>query len=260
MQMSSLQGYLRQDSTGTTQARVEERLEPFMLGLSLLFALVFCIPLLTEISPEAESGLELAGWAIWLLFLIEYAWLLLLADDRPHWARNHKLDLLIIILPFLRTLRFVRVIRVATTTSGLGRALISLQRIGARPGFQPVFVALFSFILVGSGFVLAFEHEQPSSSIQSFGDALWWAIVTCSTVGYGDQFPVTLGGRIVAVVLMLVGIGGLTLVTATIAAFFVNQDDDQDQAELRLQLDRIEALLLTSRIDPITSPLEDSTS
>ena len=90
---------------------------------------------------------------------------------------------------------------------------------------------------------MAFEHEQPGASIQDYSDALWWAFVTCTTVGYGDHFPVTTGGQIVAAVLMLLGIAGLSLLTASIAAMFVEEDDEDEMHEIRAQLDRIEAKL-----------------
>ena len=67
--------------------------------------------------------------------------------------------------------------------------------------------------------------------------------MTCTTVGYGDHFPITTGGRIVAVTLMMIGIAGLSVLTASIAALFVKEDEEPTMAELREQLDRIEALL-----------------
>ncbi|MCL4139026.1 UNVERIFIED_CONTAM: hypothetical protein GTU68_010525 [Idotea baltica] len=158
-------------------------------------------------------------------------------------VRTHKLDLVIVLFPLLRPLRFLRVLRLSTAASGLGRAVAALRRIGGRPGFQPFFATVALVIVLGAGLGLAFEHEQPGSGLNNFGDALWWAIVTCTTVGYGDHFPVTTGGRLVAAVLMLVGIAGLSVLTASIAALFVKEDDEPSIAELREQLDRIEALL-----------------
>jgi voltage-gated potassium channel len=102
---------------------------------------------------------------------------------------------------------------------------------------------LGTVIVVGASFTLAFEHDQPGASINHFGDALWWAIVTCTTVGYGDHFPVTAGGQIIAVLLMILGIAALSVLTASIAALYVDQDEEPELAELRAQLDRIEQLL-----------------
>jgi voltage-gated potassium channel len=70
---------------------------------------------------------------------------------------------------------------------------------------------------------VAFEVHAKGSNIHGFADALWWAVVTVTTVGYGDKFPVTAAGRGVAVVLMLVGIGLIGVLTATVSSFFVSE-------------------------------------
>jgi len=89
----------------------------------------------------------------------------------------------------------------------------------------------------------AFEQHAPGATIHNFGDALWWSIVTVTTVGYGDKYPVTAGGRGVAVVLMITGIGLAGVLSATVASYFVGQRADKDMTELRRRLDRIEAAL-----------------
>ncbi len=91
--------------------------------------------------------------------------------------------------------------------------------------------------------MLSFEANAKGSNIHNFGDALWWAIVTVTTVGYGDKYPVTAGGRGVATVLMFVGIGLIGVLTATVASYFVEQSADEDRAELVERLDRMEAML-----------------
>jgi voltage-gated potassium channel len=103
---------------------------------------------------------------------------------------------------------------------------------------------VLAIIFVCSALVLSFEIHAKGSNIHSFGDALWWAIVTVTTVGYGDKFPVTAGGRGVATVLMFVGIGLIGVLTATVASYFVEQSADDDRAELAERLDRIESMLI----------------
>ena len=121
--------------------------------------------------------------------------------------------------------------------------MIAMRRLGGRPGFKPFFSTVGVVIFVCAFFALTFEHEQDGATLTNFHDALWWSFVTCTTVGYGDHFPVTGGGQVVAVVLMVVGIAGLSLLTASVAALFVEQDDEAPEADLREQLDRIEATL-----------------
>ena len=217
-----------------------------MLALSLLFVPVILGPRLADLSAESQHAMEITGWVIWAAFLVEYLWLLYLAPDRRQMVRTHKLDLLIVALPFLRPLRFLRFLRLAAAASGAGRAMVAFRRIGGRPGFRPFFLTVGAVIIAAAWFALAFEHEQPGSNIGSYVDALWWAFVTCTTVGYGDHFPVTGGGQIVAVVLMVVGIAGLSLLTASVAALFVEDDEESNIADIRAQLDRIEAALRQS--------------
>lgn len=101
-------------------------------------------------------------------------------------------------------------------------------------------------VFAGVAAIYGFERHAAGSTIHSYGDALWWAVVTVTTVGYGDRYPVTADGRGVAVVLMLVGIGLLGIVTANVAAFFVSEADVSDRRRLdalEQRLERIERLL-----------------
>lgn len=103
------------------------------------------------------------------------------------------------------------------------------------------FVVLFAALLVFlcAGLVTISERNARGANIHEFGQGLWWAIVTVTTVGYGGRYPVTPMGQGIAVVLMLAGIGLIGALTATVASYFVEQKSDE--AEDRL--DRIEALL-----------------
>ncbi len=103
------------------------------------------------------------------------------------------------------------------------------------------YVALTTAVVVGLGAtgIYAVEGGQ-NANIRSIGDAFWWAIVTTTTVGYGDVSPVTTEGRFIATALMLVGIGFIGVFTATITSFFFDQGRTEDVEELRAQLRRIE--------------------
>ena len=81
--------------------------------------------------------------------------------------------------------------------------------------------------------MLLFEENAKGSNIHDYPDALWWAIVTVTTVGYGDRYPVTEGGRAVAVILMLVGIGLIGVLTATVASVFIKEHTDANKEEIK---------------------------
>ena len=96
-----------------------------------------------------------------------------------------------------------------------------------------VLIAAAATLFLGAWLVLLFEENAKGSNIHNYPDALWWAIVTVTTVGYGDRFPVSAGGRAVAVVLMLVGIGLIGVLTATVASVFIKEHTDANKEELK---------------------------
>ena len=103
-------------------------------------------------------------------------------------------------------------------------------------------------ISLGAVSIYSVEHGH-NNSIQSIGDAFWWAIVTTTTVGYGDVSPVTVEGRFIAVALMAVGIGFIGVFTATITSFFLEprRSDEEDKKSIEERLARIE-----SKLDELT--------
>lgn len=238
------------DPEGENYRKFEDVAEPVILFLSLMFVPIFLGPLLADLSDAATRAFLVAGAAIWVVLVVEYLVLLYLAPDRKQMIKTHKLDLVIVLVPFLRPLAFLHIVRLAAAASGLGRAIRTMRNVAIRQGMRGFLVVTTGAILAGAALTLAFEHEQPGSSIADYGDALWWAFVTCTTVGYGDVTPVTGGGQIVATFLMVIGIAGLGLLTASIAAEFVVEDEEAEVEEtgvdlvaLKHQLDRIEESL-----------------
>jgi voltage-gated potassium channel len=219
---------------------LDERLEWPMLGLSVLYLPVLIVPALVELSPTGRAVVTVVDVLIWLGFAAEFAILFVLAPSRRQMVRSHWLDLVIILVPFLRPLRALRVLRLLAV---VGRAGTSVGRIMTRRGVQGYLAFSVLAVVVGALVVFVAERSHPDTSIDSFADALWWAIVTATTVGYGDTYPVTTEGRIAAVALMLTGIGLLGVVTASIAAVVIEQDEDDNLAAISAQLDRIEARL-----------------
>ncbi len=226
--------------------RFEKALEIPMLMLSLVFIPIAVVPVVVDLPAGVEQGLLAAEWGIWAAFVFEYAGLLYLAPDRWRMVKTHVLDLVIIVVPFLRPLRFARgarLLRLARLLAVVGRAAQGLKRINSGRGFSSFLAVVAGAIVLGGVLVNTFEHGHPDASIDSIGEGLWWAIVTATTVGYGDEIPVTPEGRAVAVVMMLVGIALLSVVTANIASYFVHTEEGRQLDELDERLARIEGLL-----------------
>ncbi len=231
----------------TAYARFREAAEGPMVVLALVFVPVAVVPLVTDLPVNVERALEIVSWTIWAVFAVEFAILMWLAPSRRAALKAHWLDAVIVVLPFLRPLRATRLLRLTRSGSVFARATDGARRLAGRRGSRGYGIFATAVTLGGALAVWVVEHDAPGGSIRSLGDGLWWSVVTATTVGYGDVSPVTPEGRAVAVVIMLVGIGLLGVVTANVAAYFIERDGVDDISELREQLARIETALAEIR-------------
>lgn len=198
----------------------------------------------------------IANWLIWAAFAAEFAVVISLAPNRAAYTRKAWLDLLIIVVSFpllpellalsrlVRLARLSRLLRTGRLIPILVRGFTALGRLFKKRGFGYV---TFVFVLVALTTGALFAMFEGYSLV----DGLWWTVVTLTTVGYGDLSPATPGGRATAVVLMVTSIGVVSFITANIAAFFIEEDEEGNLAaeirSLHQRLDRIEELLTDKR-------------
>jgi voltage-gated potassium channel len=202
----------------TSLERWEKRAEVPLLLLALAFLIAYAWPVLDpRLDPSLRTTLEVASWTVWAAFIIDFAARLYLAADRCNYAVTHWYDVALIVLPMLRPLRLLRLLAFARV---LNRSAAS--SLVGRVSAYVAGVAVTALCL-GAIAVLDAEQDASGANIRSFGDALWWSATTVTTVGYGDHFPVTTTGRLVAVALMVVGIACIGAVTAGVAAWLVAQ-------------------------------------
>lgn len=220
--------------------RFERAAEWPMLVLSVIFVGLLIGP---EIVEMDSTAVDLAIGMIWAAFALEVVILFFLAPSKRRMLREHWIDVLVVAAPFLRPLRIARLMRILRAGSALARALQGVSAVAQRRGLQ-LYGAVTIVVVAGAALVVyGLERDAPDSNITDLDDALWWAVATTTTVGYGDHFPVTGDGRAVATLLMLVGIGLVGVVTANVAAHLVEDEQAKEIADLRTQLDRVEALL-----------------
>jgi voltage-gated potassium channel len=168
-----------------------------------------------------------------------------LAPRHVHYALTHPLALTSVVIPPVRVLFSLRLVQSMFRRGHLSRFL----------------VAAAVLVLNGAVIVYLFERHAPGSNIHTLGDSLWWSLVTVTTVGYGDFYPVTLGGRVTACFIMGTGLLTLAVITAQVASSFVAQGPSRTRpapldetaprevtlAELEQRLARIESLLAAAR-------------
>ncbi len=151
---------------------------------------------------------------IWLLFVLDYTLRLIWAENKRTFVKKHPLDL-IAILPLSGVFRSARIFRSLRTFVVFRRYLQPISDILVINGLDK-FLILTGILLV----LIPIPVALVEPAINGYGDALWWAIVTITTVGYGDIAPVTELGRFLAVILMLFGIGIIGALTSSITSYF----------------------------------------
>jgi voltage-gated potassium channel len=223
---------------------------------ALVFLGAYAWPILDpDLPSSSQSACEWVGWTVWAVFAVDFAARVWNADDRVGWLVHHPLELAVLVLPMLRPLR---VLRLVTLLGVLNRSAAGNLR-----GRVAIYVTFGSSLIafVAALAVLDAERKAEDPLITSFGDAMWWACTTMTTVGYGDTFPVTTAGRFIGVGLMVGGIALLGTVTATLASWLVQAvRDEADETEDRVEIVQAEVRILRERVDRVLEERDERPS
>ena len=199
-------------------AEALDRAQSVLRNPMTVLALVFTVGLVLELSQElpgwATAAVTATNIVIWAAFALEYVWLLRLAPDRGRYVRTHLLDLVIVLLPMLRPLRALRVLRILAVAARSWHQVFSVLR---HRGLGKIISSVGALMIVGGLITFALEPD----TFGNLGDAVWWVLVTSTTVGYGDFAPVGAPARLVAVLVMVLGIGLVGVITANIVDFMM---------------------------------------
>lgn len=198
-----------------TQVSWRRHTEWPLAAAAIFFLAIYSVQVITQPDHALAQMLEALTWTIWAVFLIDYVVNLWLAPQRGSWFVHNLHELLIVVLPMLRPLRLLR--------------LITLLRALNRAGGNALRGRILMYVLASAAVlsyaaalaVLDIERGDADANITTLGDALWWAMTTITTVGYGDHYPVTDTGRLIAAALMIGGIAVLGVVTASLASWLV---------------------------------------
>ncbi len=189
-------------------------------------------PLIWELSPSEESVFLTLDWFIWASFAVDMGIKFVIAPQRLPYLRRHWLEVLVVVVPFFRPLRIIRIFLFGS------RAWVGMRRL---VNIDFLLVYGIGLVIIAATVVASVEGGE-NASIKSFPDALWWAVVTITTVGYGDMVPITATGRAVGFILMLGGIAFFSGLTANFASFLVKGHGDPHQKALTKLVSEVESL------------------
>ncbi len=214
-------------------------------SVAIVIAAVAVIPLLVMeeqfTSPDAVLLLRVIDWLIWGVFAVELLTMLAITPNRKAYARCAWLDILIVLvtmplLPHLlaslrlvrlgRAVEILRLLRLLRLAAVVNRTGALIQRIFGAYGLGWLLSGIIVMIVI-SGTVFSFVENR-----QTVPEGIWWAVVTATTVGYGDVVPTTGLGRLIATVLMFTGVSFLALLSAAIAARLVELEAEEGQEAL----------------------------
>lgn len=218
------------------------------LSVGIVIHLIFY-----SVDKETRHTLLVIDTTICLLFLLQIAIDCCRSTRKLHYLTSHWLDI-IASIPGIEILRFARIWHIIRMLSLFRQRSSFIQQVKQNrkeATLATIFTLLILLVCSGSIFMLMFERDAINGNIHTAGDALWWSLVTISTVGYGDHYPVTSGGKILAVVMIICGVGIFGMISGLITSILTmppkNKTQDQDTLQRLLSqqqkmLDKIEQL------------------
>jgi len=220
----------------------ERRLHPVMICIALASMVsLYC----TEFSGDSE--LRAVGrrmeWGIFLAFSAELVWMVHVSSRQLQYLARNWMDVLIVLCSGLALagadtewVALARLLRLTTVALLLTRASKSVRMLFSPGGLPYVFgLATIAFLVAGAGFYWL----EPT--VHSYADGVWLAFVTGATVGYGDVVPTTTASRIFAALIVMVGLSLFSLVTASVAAFFIGEDEKLLRREMHRDIQHLKS-------------------
>lgn len=217
-----------------------------MLVLSVYVVLALFVRELVPMHVDSRQLLDQIDTGICIYFLFDFFLRFYLAPNKLKFLQWGWIDLLASIpaLNWFRLGQVVRVVRILRMVRAFRSMREFLTYIFRNRANGTLLVVLLSSILlmIFGAVAILYVERVPGANIQTPSDALWWAFVTITTVGYGDRFPVTTLGRFIAAVLMIAGVGLFGTFTGYVANFFVEEEQEKEQGDIKELVKEIKLL------------------
>lgn len=222
----------------------EERSSTPMFVASVLYLLAFAAPIMsTRIQEPYDGYLNIIQMILWGLFAADYCIRLYLAPRRLYFITHNLMNLAIVLLPAWRIVSFLAMIHLTTNRQYKRLSELAVKLFG----YTAIFIIMFALA------IYSVESAEPGAMIRDLPTAYWWTFTTLATVGYGDVYPVTGIGRVIAVVVMLYGVGMVAVATGALASWIIEKIGGREEQEypatkadvddLRQEISELRALL-----------------
>ncbi len=222
----------------------EERSSTPMFVASVLYLLAFAAPIMsTRIQEPYDGYLNIIQMILWGLFAADYCIRLYLAPRRLYFITHNLMNLAIVLLPAWRIVSFLAMIHLTTNRQYKRLSELAVKLFG----YTAIFIIMFALA------IYSVESSEPGAMIRDLPTAYWWTFTTLATVGYGDVYPVTGIGRVIAVIVMLYGVGLVAVATGALASWIIEKIGGREEQEypatkadvddLRQEISELRALL-----------------
>ncbi|KJY82169.1 capsular biosynthesis protein [Vibrio galatheae] len=218
-----------------------------LLSLILSFMALFVISglLFFPLRPETRQVFIGLDFVICSIFLLQLSIDLIRSTDRMKYMQRHWIDF-VASVPMIEPLRYARlfsILRVILVIRSSRHAIRKSLKNKHETTLASILLLLVVLLTIGSSTMLLLEGNSPDANIHNGGDAMWWALVTISTVGYGDHYPVTDGGRILAAALIICGVGLFGMISGLITSMITSptkRQDDRSKHKERLLIELVD--------------------
>lgn len=218
---------------------LETHLEKPTIVIAFLLLAILLVPYVYPFEAQDKSTFKVLEVAFWALFSLEYGVRVFLAKDRWYFIRRHPIDFFIVFIPPIQFLHVIRTLSLTAYFIRKARNLFFERNAWFLLTMAPLMLIVSSILMYQS------EGKVRGSNIKTFGDSLWWGVTTMSTFGYGDRYPVTNTGRMIASLTIIVGIILISILTAEIAIFFIGtraQEISRDKENFSMVMKKLESM------------------